>query len=92
MGLVGAWAYPFHLNEGMYLAMHKLARLVNGDSHHRGVCGDSRQTHTIGRTEVAKAVVDEVAFIDFDAADYMRTMTIDHISTVVDAEVSHLTQ
>ena len=92
MGFVQTWSHTFNLSEGVNLAMQEAAFIVDGDTYHRGVCRDTGQTHAVGRTEIAEAVVDKASLIDLCGTDNMGPMAIDNVGTVVDTEVGKLAQ
>ena len=85
--LVDAWAGVVGLYEGVYLAVHKLAFVVQSHGDDGRIAADAGDADACGGAEVAEAVGDEVAFIDLHGAADMRAVSIDEVGTVVDAEV-----
>ena len=92
VSLVKAWPYPLCLDEGVYLAATEGAISVDGDFHYGRVAGDAGEVHAVGGAEIAEAVGDEAAFIDFHSADYVGTVAIDYVGTIVNAEVGEVAQ
>lgn len=80
------------LDERMYLAMLESTFLINGDFYYRSIAGDAGQVDIVWGAEVAKAICDEATFVDLDTANYVGTVAIDNIGTMVDTEVGQLAE
>ena len=80
------------LDEGVNLSVHKGAVRKDADSNHRGIAADAGYVNAVGSAEVSQAIGNESAFVHFHTAGYMGTMSINHISTMVDAEMGEITQ
>ena len=76
----------------MYLAMLECAILVDGDFYYGSIAGDAGQVDIVGGAEVAKAVGDEAILVDLDTTNYVGTVAIDNIGTMVDTEVGQLAE
>ena len=66
--------------------------LINGDFYYRSIAGDAGQVDIVWGAEVAKAICDEATFVDLDTTNYVGTVAIDNIGTMVDTEVGQLTE
>ena len=80
----------FLLEERVNLTLEETTLLVNLYLDNGRVGGDTCETHTIRGTEITEAVGNEASFIDFGGTDDMRSMTIDDVCSVVDAEMGEL--
>ena len=76
----------------MYLAMLECAIFVDGDFYYRSIAGDAGQVYIVWGAEVAKAVGDEAILVDLDTTNYVGTVAIDNIGTMVDTEVGQLAE
>ena len=59
---------------------------------HRGVSRNAGETHAIGCAEISKAVSNEMLLIEFNGTHHVRSVSIDNISTGINAEMCKLTQ
>ena len=66
--------------------------LVDGDFYYRSIAGDAGQVYIVWGAEVAKAVGDEAILVDLDTTNYVGTVAIDNIGTMVDTEVGQLAE
>ena len=70
----------------------KSALVVDCHRHYRCVARNTLQTDAEGCAEIAQTVGNEPSFIDFNAPNHMRTVTINHVGTMVNAVVCQLAQ
>lgn len=89
---VFAWTDAFLLEEGVNLTTEETALLVDADDNYWRIGGDACQTHAVRCAEIAKAVGNEAAFIDFGGTNDVGTVSVNNVSTIVNAEMGKLTQ
>ena len=92
VGVVATRSNAFLLNERMDLATQETALAVGLYLDDGGIAGDSLEVHAVGRAEVAETVGNETAFVDLCGAYDMRTVPIDDVGTMVDAEMGETAQ
>ena len=89
---VFAWTDAFLLEEGVNLTTEETALFVDADDNYWRIGGDACQTHAVRCAEIAKAVGNEAAFIDFGGTNDVGTVSVNNVSTIVNAEMGKLTQ
>ena len=90
--LVSTGASSVTLKKGVYLSTQEPSLSVGFHLYHGSIAGNPFKTHAVRCTEITETIGNEPVLIDLNGTYDMRSVTIDHIGTTIDAEMSQAAQ